>query len=281
MDKSCRGRRSDEGPPLRSFLRTRRAVAVSRDGSVLGAAAEVSAEFHNNLAAEIQGYLNQRVRPRYVARQVPVTTYNSIAITPTRLIKPTSSLAGPSGREDSRPEPRRSFLPQRRRRRAAGSIELFSVEVRAAGTRELVTAIEILSPVNRCPGHEASGLPAEAARAAPFGREPAGDRPAPHRRAAAGGASSACRSLLRGPKPGQRPAAGARWAVRISSPGGAGPPARSGPNTSPLDLQEVAARAYERGGYDTEIDYLVMPAPPSNPRSGVDRERLGLMPSAA
>ena len=33
---------------------------------------EVWPEFHNNLAAEIQGYLNQRIRPRYVARQVPI-----------------------------------------------------------------------------------------------------------------------------------------------------------------------------------------------------------------
>jgi hypothetical protein len=28
---------------------------------------EVWAEFHNDLAAETQGYLNQRIRPRYIA----------------------------------------------------------------------------------------------------------------------------------------------------------------------------------------------------------------------
>jgi hypothetical protein len=48
---------------------------------------EVWAEFHN-LAAESQGYLNDRHRPRDVARPVPVTTDDSIASTPTRLIKP-------------------------------------------------------------------------------------------------------------------------------------------------------------------------------------------------
>src|SRR3954452_23422590 len=72
---------------------------------------EVWAEFYNNLAAEIQGYLNQRIRPRYIARQVPVVTYDEM--------------------------------------------ELFSVEIRTAGSRELVTAIEILSPVNKRPGHDA------------------------------------------------------------------------------------------------------------------------------
>ena len=73
-------------------------------------------EFHNNLAAEIQGYLNQRIRPRYVARQVPIIE---------------------------------ASIP------LEYEIQLFSVEIRAAGSRELVTAIEILSPVNKRPGHEA------------------------------------------------------------------------------------------------------------------------------
>ena len=36
-------------------------------------------------------------------------------------------------------------------------LRLFTVEVRESGTLQLVTAVEILSPVNKQPGHEAHG----------------------------------------------------------------------------------------------------------------------------
>ena len=46
---------------------------------------------------------------------------------------------------------------------------------------------------------------------------------------------------------------------------------------APLDLQEVMALAYERGGYDTEVDYSVMPPPPwSSQDAAWIAERLGL-----
>jgi len=109
---------------------------------------DVWPEFHNNLAAEIQGYLNQRIRPRYIARQVPVATYHAIAITPTRIVKPDVSVwrdrarqgSGQTGAATLTPPAVEASIP------LEYEIELFSVEIRTAGPRELVTAIEILSP---------------------------------------------------------------------------------------------------------------------------------------
>ena len=50
---------------------------------------------------------------------------------------------------------------------------------------------------------------------------------------------------------------------------------------APLDLQETMTRAYQRGGYDSEIDYSVMPTPPWTPEeSAWIAERLGRTPLA-
>src|SRR5687768_6928525 len=118
---------------------------------------EVWPEFHNNLAAEIQGYLNQRIRPRYIARQVPVATYDAIAITPTRIVKPDVSVWRDRGRQGSGQRGTATLTPPAVEASIPleYEIELFSVEIRTAGSRELVTAIEILSPVNKRPGHDA------------------------------------------------------------------------------------------------------------------------------
>ena len=37
-------------------------------------------DFHNNLASQIQAYLNQQIRPHYFARFIPYVTYETVAI---------------------------------------------------------------------------------------------------------------------------------------------------------------------------------------------------------
>jgi hypothetical protein len=227
---------------------------------------EVWAEFHNNLAAEIQGYLNDRIRPRYVARQVPVTTYDSIAITPTRLIKPDVSVwqdpqrvgsAGVGTATLTSPAVEASIPLEY-------EVELFSVEVRSAGSRQLVTAIEILSPVNKRPGHEAHrdyhwkrrALLRSDANLLEIDLLRSGERPpvepppppAPY--------------YVVLSRASERPRAPVR-AIQVSGVFPVVPVPLLPPDADALlDLQEVVARAYERGGYDTEIDYSVMPAGP-------------------
>lgn len=114
-------------------------------------------DFHANLAPEIQGQLNAVIQPRYVARLIPHVTYEVVEITQKRAIRPDVGVW-------------QSQYPQQRAIAAAPMItpapaqsavaielplELFSVEIYLVETLELVTAIEILSPVNKKRGHEA------------------------------------------------------------------------------------------------------------------------------
>lgn len=80
--------------------------------------AEIWGDFHSDLAAEIRAELNQQLQPRYIARIIPrVSVESSVDLE----------------------------IPFR----------LSCVEVREVNTMQLVTAIEILSPVNKRPGHDA------------------------------------------------------------------------------------------------------------------------------
>jgi hypothetical protein len=244
---------------------------------------EVWPEFHNNLAAEIQGYLNQRIRPRYIARQVPVATYDAIAITPVRIVKPDVSVWRDRGRDGSGQSGAATLTPPAVEASVPleYEIQLFSVEVRTAGSRELVTAIEILSPVNKRPGHDAyrdyhrkrRALLRSDANLLEIDLLRAGERPpveppppdAPY--------------YVVLSRASDRPRAPV-WAVNVSDPIPVVPVPLLAPDPdAPLDLNEVAALAYERGGYDTEIDYSVMPPSPWNAAEAVwIAERLGLAP---
>jgi hypothetical protein len=244
---------------------------------------EVWPEFHNNIAAEIQGYLNQRIRPRYIARQVPVATYDAIAITPARIVKPDVSVwrdrdrerAGPSAAATLTPPAVEASIP------LEYEVELFSVEVRTAGTRELVTAIEILSPVNKRPGHEAYRDYHRKRRA--FLRSEAnlleidllrlGERPPVEP------APPTAPYYVILSRASDRPRAPV-WAIQLSDSLPVVPVPLLPPDAeAALDLQEVMTLAYERGGYDSEVDYSVMPPPPLRPGEAAwIAERLGLPP---
>lgn len=245
---------------------------------------QVWPEFHNNLAAEIQGYLNQRIRPRYIARQVPVATYDAIAITPTRIVKPdvsvwrdrTQSRSAPSGTATLTSPAVEATVP------LEYEVELFSVEVRTAGSRELVTAIEILSPVNKRPGHEAyrdyhrkrRALLRSDASLLEIDLLRTGERPA------VSPALPVAPYYVVLSRASDRPSAPV-WPIQIAAPLPVVPVPLLPPDPdAALDLQEVMTLAYERGGYDSEIDYSVMPPPPWNPEeAGWITERLGLTPS--
>ena len=130
-------------------------------------------------------------------------------------------------------------------------------------TSELVTAIEILSPVNKRPGHEAyrdyhrkrRALVRSDANLLEIDLLRAGERP----------------PVEPPPPPAPYYAVLSRASDRPRAP--VLPPDAD----APLSLQEVMTLAYERGGYDSEIDYSVMPAPPwDSAEAAWIAERLGL-----
>lgn len=118
-------------------------------------------DFHANLASEIQRQLAPRLRPKYYAAWTPRVTYDEIIIEAPPIkpdvIKPdvgiyrteTSSqrLSGVVVATQSPPIIAQAVVEE--------VIKLHSIEIRQAETKSLVTAIEILSPVNKRAGHEA------------------------------------------------------------------------------------------------------------------------------
>ncbi|BCX04054.1 MAG: hypothetical protein KatS3mg053_1992 [Candidatus Roseilinea sp.] len=119
-------------------------------------------DFHANLAAEIQRQIAPRLRPKYYAALTPRVTYDEIIIegpppTKPEVIKPdvaiyrTEATSGPLGSAAIAASAPPIIMPVP----VQEPITLHSIEIREVGTNALVTAIEILSPVNKRPGHEA------------------------------------------------------------------------------------------------------------------------------
>ena len=114
-------------------------------------------DFHLDLAAEIRAYLNARIQPGYYATAVTYVTYDVIEVAQSepRAVSPDVSV----WRTDARiptpgamavidPPPAQGMVP------LEVPVRLARVEVREAGADTLVTAIEILSPINKRPGRE-------------------------------------------------------------------------------------------------------------------------------
>jgi hypothetical protein len=113
-------------------------------------------DFHANLGGEIQAQLTPFLRPKYVAALTPHITYDEIIIeTPPRTVKPDVSVLHVANQPYTgeaiaiAPSPLIGQVTQ------DVPVKLVSVEIRAVEDGTLVTAIEILSPVNKRSGHEA------------------------------------------------------------------------------------------------------------------------------
>ena len=144
-------------------------------------------------------------------------------------------------------------------------LRLYTVQVLEAGALELVTAIEILSPVNKQPGREAHEeylrKRCELLRSSVHfieidllreGRRPPLERPVP--------AAPYYVVLSRGDR---RPRVDV-WPIQLCDilPTIPVPLVEPDPDVA-LDLGAVVAAVYERGGYATLIDYSQPPTPPS------------------
>jgi hypothetical protein len=115
-------------------------------------------DFHQSLGKELRDQLAPHVQPRYIASLTTRITYEEVDIVaPDRSIKPDISLLRTSDYELAgaavaiAPAPYTDVVTEPQ----PLEIKLFSVEIRTVKTGELVTAIEILSPVNKRRGHHA------------------------------------------------------------------------------------------------------------------------------
>jgi hypothetical protein len=118
-------------------------------------AAEIWEDFHANLAIEIRSQLAPQLRPRYIAVLTPHVVYEELSIQETRLAKPDVAILQQDDRAWAGAAVAIAPAPLIGRVALEVPIRLQSIEIRDSKTGQLVTSIEILSPVNKRPGHEA------------------------------------------------------------------------------------------------------------------------------
>ena len=227
-------------------------------------------DFHARLADEISARLNTQIRPAYFARLTPYVTYETIEVSKSELqaIRPDvgvmarGALPVATGAEVVVLEPDEVGAVESVVTLET-EIELLSVEIRRAETEKLVTAIEILSPVNKQPSHDAYT-----------------DYLRKRRDLARSSAHLIEIDLLRGGTrpPLEQPVPPAPYYITLSRanrrpfvtvwpiplharlPKLPVPLAGKDPDVL-LPLNDIVATVYERGGYDAQIDYH-QPVPP-------------------
>ncbi|MBI4586212.1 MAG: DUF4058 family protein [Planctomycetes bacterium] len=118
---------------------------------------EIWSDFHGGMANEIRGELNRILQPRYVARLTPRVTYEIVEIAERREVRPDVGVPQPRtpAGQTAGTAAAVTAAPVESLVQMELPLRLYTVEVRETGTLRLVTAIEILSPVNKRPGHEA------------------------------------------------------------------------------------------------------------------------------
>lgn len=224
-------------------------------------------DFHNDLPAEIRSELNRIIQPRYVAQLIPYVTYEVVEVAAKRKqsIEPDLGV----------------WHPQPARGELAGAALLIppapfessvtleiplryaSIEIMLVDTMELVTAIEILSPVNKRPSHEAyrdyqrkrrellrSSVNLMEIDLLRGGKRPPLEEPVPHAPYYVVLSRAEWRPTVE------------VWPIQLADKLPVLPVPLLEPDPDvPLDLGAAVASVYERGGYGTLIDYD-QPVPP-------------------
>jgi hypothetical protein len=227
---------------------------------------ELWSDFHNNLAPELQARLNGCIRPRYLARLTPYVTYEVVQVSLVRGIRPDLGVwqtvspraEAPSGVATITPAPAESMIP------LEIPLTLNRVEIRTTAEQQLVTVIEILSPVNKRPGHDAyvdygrkrrdilhSAVHLIEIDLLRGGERPRLEEPVP-----------AAPYYVVLSREETRPRV-AVWPVQLEDrlPVLPVPLLKPDPDV-PLDLGAAVAAVYDRAAYDGQIDYRQTPPPP-------------------
>jgi hypothetical protein len=227
---------------------------------------ELWSDFHSDLASEIRTELNRLIQPRYFARLTPYMTYEEIDIGLPRGFRPDVGVSQPQppaggpvrGAATITPAPEESRVP------LEVPLRLNRVEIRTVGVQQLVAVIEILSPVNKRPAHQAYRdyrrkrrallrsevhlLEIDLLRA---GERPPLEQPVP---------PAPYYAVLS--RADRRPNV-AVWPIQLRDllPVLPVPLLQPDPD-APLDLGTAVADVYERGAYAAQIDYRPAPPPP-------------------
>lgn len=231
-------------------------------------------DFHNRLASEISALLNASIQPRYVARMNPYVVYETLDIgvlgepplRQARGIRPDVGVLAPAASEPHQANggPAIAPAPVISRVPIEVALELSGVEVRLVADDRLVTAIEILSPVNKRPGHTARSdyltkrqdllhtpvhfLEIDLLRG---GERTPLEAPVPR--------TSYYVTLARADR---RPYVEV-WPIAIDAPLPVVPVPLLAPDSDvALPLGELVHLAYDRGAYAPTIDYRQAPPPP-------------------
>ena len=223
-------------------------------------APEVWGDFHGGLATEIRSALNHKLRPRYLARLTPYVTYETIEIAQTVGIRPDVGIW------KALHESAAVITPPVAESEVAYEVpvRLYTVEIHATATMELVTAIEILSPVNKKRGHDAyidyhrkrrdlfrSSVHLVEIDLLRGGERPPLEKPVPP-----------APDYITLSRANRRPKVEV-WAIQLKDPLPCLPvPLREPDPDAALDLQAILRTVYEAGGYDMLIDYSQPPPPP-------------------
>jgi hypothetical protein len=222
--------------------------------------------FHNHLAAEICAALNSQIQPRYFAELSSHVTYEVIEIDRSRGVLPDVIVSQLQPRRGDTRVGTATITPPSGANTVPLELEIHldRVEVRAIGGGQLVTLIEILSPSNKRPSHEAHGeylrkrkeilrsqvhlLEIDLLRA---GTRPPLEEPIPE--------ASYYAVLSRA---NHRPRVDV-WAMQLLDRLPVLPVPLLEPDPDvPLDLHAVVSSVYERGAYGIRIDYSEGPPPP-------------------
>jgi len=224
-------------------------------------------DFHTELASKIRGQLAPQLRPRYFAALVPRVSYDEVVIAERHVVKPDVAVI----RMTDRPMVGEAvaIAPPPLEGVVAIEVEVRSqtIEIRRVSDGELVTAIEILSPVNKRPGREAFEeyrqkrrdllrsrvhlLEIDLLRG---GRRPPIETPLPD--------DPYFVFLSRG---NHRPWVDI-WPLRLQEPIPILPVPLTAPDKDvPLDLGQAIVAVYDEAGYDLRIDYSQAPPKPDLP----------------
>jgi len=237
---------------------------------------EVWRDFHSDLAGEIRARLNALLRPKYYAYSEVTMTYDAVEIGVPRRHQGRPDVGVFTGPEAQGSSPTAAAIapaPAENRVPVRVPLKLFTVEIRAAGDRTLVTSIEILSPVNKRRGHEAfdayrrkrEALLDSEVHLIEIDLLRGGERPplidpvqpAPY--------------YMTVSRVERRPVVSV-WPIQLRDPLPVLPVPLLPPDPdAPLDLGAVVASVYERGAYDLQLDYTQpLPALSAQEQAWVD-----------
>ena len=228
---------------------------------------ELWSDFHNNLASEMQAHLNRLIQPHYFARLTPYVTYEVVEVGQVHGVRPDvgvwqlQTVPGEAQASTATiaPAPVESLVT------LEIPLRLHRIEIRATTSQQLVTVVEILSPVNKRHSHDAylayqrqrrdilrsevHLLEIDLLRG---GERPPLARPVP-----------AAPYYVVLSRANRRPTVEV-WPIQLADRLPVLPVPLLEPDPDvPLDLGAAVASVYERGAYASQIDYQQSQPPPA------------------